>query len=102
MAPATPPSGTQKPSTVGRKRHVDLGRDEKAALLVQICITHFARYSVLTQKAFFLEMQTLYKEATGNDVDVKGYMARWTAARIREKSEGVLNVYSQVAPRVLT
>ena len=66
-----------------RKKRVCLKDDEKKALLVKQCCFHFELY-LARKETFYREMQKIFEQKTGIDVNVKSFLQLRVPARRRE------------------
>jgi len=88
--------------TPQRKLRISMKDEDTKALLVKLCMNNFDDYQQTKKKNVFMDqMQMMFKEQTGLEVSVKGYMYRWVKDRRKiveeEKTKsGVARSYGEV------
>ena len=78
-----PRLGTAEQDQPKRKKKVHLRDDEKKALLVKQCCFHFELY-LAGKEVFYREMQKIFEQKTGIDVNVKSFLQNRVPERRRE------------------
>jgi len=69
-------------ATPQRKPRISMKDEDTKALLVKLCMNNFDDYQQTKKKNVFMDqMQMMFKEQTGLEVSVKGYMYRWVKDR---------------------
>jgi len=82
-------------ATPHRKTRVGMKDEDTKARLVKLCMNNFDDYQQTKKKDIFMDrMQAMFKEQTGLDVNVKGYLYCWVKDRRKvveeEKTKSVV------------